>query len=208
MALPQTRPTALRMPTAMLGRDRLERPAHGDAPLADAHFRCGADLGHRQRLVGLDLQQHDHAVVVGGHQLGRLARAVGQPHEDRGRLVDEVERAGDDVAARIDDQPGGRARAEEHPIDPLQAADGFDADHRRGHAIDGRRSGPFAPACRGRRPAPDGKQPARAAGTARRTPQQRRSPDSHASGNLEFSRFATFVIADSSRPHCHSSLSS
>ena len=75
---------------------------------------CGADLRHRQRLVGLDLQQHDLAVVVGGHQLGRLARAVGQPHQDRGRLVDEVEGAGDDVAVRIDDQPGGRPGAEQH----------------------------------------------------------------------------------------------
>ena len=82
-------------------------------------------------MVGLDLQQHDLAVVVAGHQLGRLARAVGQPHQDRGGLVDEVERAGDDVAAGIDDQPRRRAGAEEHLVDPLQAADGFDADHRR-----------------------------------------------------------------------------
>ena len=71
-----------------------------------------------------------------GDELGRLARAIGQPHEDRRRLVDEVERAGDDVALRIDDQAGRRARAEQHLFDPLHAADGLDADDARGDAVD------------------------------------------------------------------------
>ena len=62
-----------------------------------------------------------------------------QPHENRRRLVDEVEGAGNDVAGRIDDQAGGRAGAEEHALDPLQAADGLDADHGRRHAIHGGR---------------------------------------------------------------------
>ena len=73
--------------------------------------------------------------MIGGHELGRLARAIGKPHENRRRLVDEVERAGNDVAGRVDHQAGRRARAEQHAIDLLQAADGFDANHRRGHSI-------------------------------------------------------------------------
>ena len=85
----------------------------------------------------LDLQEHEHPAVVGGHELRRLARAVGQPHEDRRRLADEIERAGDDVALRIDHQAGGRARAQQQLLRPLHAADGLDADDARGDAADG-----------------------------------------------------------------------
>ena len=68
------------------------------------------------------------------------------------RLVDEIEGAGNDVAGRIDHQAGRRAGAEQHLADPLQAADGLDAHHRRRHAIDRRREAPLAPARRCRRP--------------------------------------------------------
>ena len=130
------------MPTDMFGRS----PSNV-RPTAIVHWPtrispAGRDLGHGQRLVGVDLQQHDHPVVVGGHEPGRLARAVGQLHEDRGRAVDEVERAGDDVAVG-DRRPGrwsGPVPNSTSP-DPLQAADGLDAHDRRGDAVDGRAEG-------------------------------------------------------------------
>ena len=76
--------------------------------------------------------------MIGGHEPGRLPLAAGQPHQDRGRLAHEIEGAGNNVAAWVDDQPGRRARAQQHAFDLLQAADGFDPHHGRRHAIDGR----------------------------------------------------------------------
>ncbi len=75
--------------------------------------------------------------MIGGHELRRLANAVGEAHENRRRFVEEVEGAGNDVAGRIDHDARCRAGAEEHTADALQAADGLDADHRRRHAIHG-----------------------------------------------------------------------
>jgi hypothetical protein len=119
----------------------LERSAHGDAPLADAHFRLGHHLGHRKRTVDVDFQEHDLAIVVAGHEPGRLPRAVGQPHEDRLRLVHEIERAGNDVALRINDQSARRAGAHQEPLDAFHAADGLDADDRRRNPGHRRRDG-------------------------------------------------------------------
>ena len=120
-----------------VGPVALEGSADGDGPLADAHLAPAGDLAYRQRLVRVDFQQHEHPRVIGGHQFGRLALAVGQPHEDRSGFVDEVERAGDDVAAGIDRQPRRRAGAKQHSLDFFQAADGLDLHDRRRHAIDG-----------------------------------------------------------------------
>ncbi len=69
--------------------------------------------------------------------LAGLRPPSGSAHEDRRRLVEEVERAGDDVAVRIDHQPRRRAGAKQHALDLLQAADGLDLHDRRGDAIDG-----------------------------------------------------------------------
>ena len=141
MALPQTRFRAARIPTAVFGRSLSNVRPGAIVHWPTAHLALRDDLARGQRLVRLDLQQHDHAGMIGGDQFGRLPHAVGQPHEDRGGLVDEVERARNDVTARVDYPTGRRAGAEEHPFDRFQAADGFDADHRRRDAGNGRLEG-------------------------------------------------------------------
>ncbi len=124
-------------PDGHVGLLALEGPPDRDRPLADAHLALRGDLAHRQRLVRVDLQQHDHPRVIAGHQLGRLASPVGQPHQDRRRLVDEVEGAGDDVTARIDRQSRRRAGSKKRAFDLLLAADGLDLHDRGRHAVDG-----------------------------------------------------------------------
>ncbi len=76
--------------------------------------------------------------MIGGHTLGRLACAVGQLHENRGGLVDEVERAGDEIAVFTHDEASRRSGAKEHLAHLFQPSDRLDSHHRRRHASDGR----------------------------------------------------------------------
>src|SRR5207248_2967932 len=93
------------------------------------------------------LQQREHPAVVMGDDLGdEPGRPAGDGDEDVGRLVGEVERAGDDVPVGGDDQPGGRAdaaadRGAGRPAGPcrrrddhLDAAGRLDLDDARGDA--------------------------------------------------------------------------
>ena len=109
--------------------------AQGQRPLADPHVLLGRRRRHGQR-GGVDLEQRQHAGLVGGDDLGDVAFLVaGHGDENGGRLVGEVEGAGDDEAVGGDDQPGGRADALADLLavrpggDQLGAAGGFDLDH-------------------------------------------------------------------------------
>ena len=92
------RSTALTMPT-----ETLVRSARNVRPTATAHWPTRISLGgrglrHRQVGYAGCLQQHEHSAVVGGHELGRRLFAGGERHENRRRLLHEVECAGNDVA--------------------------------------------------------------------------------------------------------------
>ena len=116
-ARPCMRPSALTTPTETLTRSASIGAADGDRPVAGADLVDRRRLGHGQRLVGVDLQQHEHAVGVAADDLRGPLLAVGQPHEDRRRLLGEVERAGDDVAVGGDDQARRRALGERLAVD-------------------------------------------------------------------------------------------
>jgi hypothetical protein len=74
-----------------------ERASHGDRPLADHHLAARHHRRDGQFLVGVDFQQHQHPRAVASDDLGRGSLAAGRGDQNRGRLLDEVERAGDDV---------------------------------------------------------------------------------------------------------------
>ena len=83
--------------------------------MADLNFALRRRKRERQRQVFrldlLKLQQRQHPRRVGGYDLGDVALLARHGDEDVGRLVGEVERAGNDVAVRRDDQAGRRADA-------------------------------------------------------------------------------------------------
>src|SRR5262249_999434 len=76
------------------------------------------------------------------HLGGQPRGPAGDGDEDRGRLVGEVEGAGDDEAVGRDDQAGGRASAAAQQcllVEQLGAAGGVDLDDARGDAGGGGR---------------------------------------------------------------------
>ncbi len=113
----------------------------GDGRLADLDLALGHGRRHHQVLGAFQLQERQHARLVGGDDLGGvLLLAAGHDHGDGGRLVGEVEGAGDDVAVGADHQAAGRADAlaDARPLGPgvddLGAAGRVDLHDRRGHA--------------------------------------------------------------------------
>ncbi len=76
--------------------------------LADLDLGLGRRRRDRQAAF-LDFEERQHARLVGGDHLGRVALLLaGDRHVDGGRLVGEVEGAGDDVAVGADDDAAGR----------------------------------------------------------------------------------------------------
>ena len=117
----------------MLG---IQSASHGDRPLSHGQLLPRHRHRYGQRLSGVDLQQHEHPVVIAGHDLGSQTLAVGQRHQNRRRLLRQIERAGDDPTIRTDNQAGGRSFANEHPCDTFQTAKGLDPDDRRSNRCD------------------------------------------------------------------------
>src|SRR5439155_1033158 len=91
----------------------------------------------------VDLQQHQHAAAVASDDLGRGARAAGKRNQDRRRLLNKIESAGNDIAVVGDRQARRGTGANQHSAYTLQTADGFDFDDGRGDLFDGRVDGLF-----------------------------------------------------------------
>src|SRR5262249_36756117 len=121
-----------------------QRAADGDGGLADLEVARLDRLRHDELARRLDLEQGQHARLVGGDDLGDVALlVVGHGDDDRAGLVGEVERAGDDVAVLADDHAAGRADALADlgalgaGGDDLGAAARLDHDDARGDPLDG-----------------------------------------------------------------------
>ena len=85
--------------------------AQGDGHLPFVDILLRHIRRHRQ-VLGIDLEQRQHARLVGRHARAppTARRLAGEAHQDRRRIVEKIVRAGDDVAAGIDNDAGGRAR--------------------------------------------------------------------------------------------------
>ena len=82
---------------------RHQGPTESDCPLANLQICFGRHGGHGQA-GGVDFQQRHHAGVVRGHDLGDVTLfSAGDGDEHAGRLIREIEGAGDDVTIGLDD---------------------------------------------------------------------------------------------------------
>ena len=79
--------------------------------LADPDFGLRGAVRHKE-VIRVDLEQGQHPRLIGRYDLGRQPFFLpNDGDDDERRLVGEVERAGNDVAVRRDDQAGRRADA-------------------------------------------------------------------------------------------------
>ena len=89
-------------------RDRLveaERIADRDGPLADPEGVGVAQGGHRDLVVGLELDHREVRFRVGPHDLSAVFSFVGETDQDLVRALDDVE-VGEHQAALVDDDAG------------------------------------------------------------------------------------------------------
>ena len=98
------RPFAETIPAVTVS-DSPNGTAHGQHPVSDLHAFGIAQLGNRQRLVGLDLDHGQIGFLVGTDYLGVMQnsrRIIQQLHPDAIGFLDYVP-VGHDVALGIDD---------------------------------------------------------------------------------------------------------
>ena len=68
--------------------------------------------------------------MIGGNEFGWGLLAISKLDKDRRRLLDEIERAGEDVAIGRNHEARGRPVGEKCVFDDIQAADGADLNDR------------------------------------------------------------------------------
>ena len=115
------------------------RSARNVRPTATAHWptrtsAAAANSGTGKSWASLQLQQHEHAAVIGGDQLGRRLFAGGKRDQDRRRLLREIECAREDLAVGRNHEAGRGAIGQQRAFDLFQAADRADLHDRVGDA--------------------------------------------------------------------------
>ncbi len=116
------------------------RATESSRRLPDVNLALGA--GNRDtQPAGVDLEKREHAGLVRGDDSRHVAILLArQRDEDGGRLIGEIERAGNDVTVGRDDQTGRRAHAFADPLAPapqnVGAAGGLNLDDTGSNASD------------------------------------------------------------------------